>query len=57
MNVEALGTTAVVVETYDPLSQDREGRAVQRQRDFRGLSYSMTPEPNREPPDVCSLPN
>jgi len=30
MNVEALGTTAVVVETYGALSQDGEGRVVQQ---------------------------
>lgn len=30
MNVEALEKMAVVGETYDPLSQDREGRAVQQ---------------------------
>jgi hypothetical protein len=30
MNVEALEKMAGVVETYDPLSQDGEGRAVQQ---------------------------
>ena len=34
MNVEGLEKRAAVVETYDPLSRDGEGRAVQQQRDL-----------------------